>query len=138
MQSGIGHPLEVLSQSLEAAIRCDLPGVEWAHRGVTKTIRPYRADVWVEMWPQTWSDTACMFDAVESIAGQAFTDAYIVMASTRAAHCVYCGGRLAYTVLLADNHERVLRLLGDVRAQELVGQRRAVERYGAILPEQDQ
>ncbi len=89
--------LDVLSAAMHAACLRDLPDVEYA--GVTK--RPFPDGCDVVMFPQSWPNTTCGYDAGEGLAGQAFTTAYTVIVECKNTGCAavyFGGGKLAYLV----------------------------------------
>ncbi len=91
--------------AIERALISDLPDVEEKRRKpgsqpgpdaemMTVKRRPYRHEVEIYAFPQSWSDTSLGFGGM---AGQAFTSAYTTVVISDHLHAaVYVGGRLAY------------------------------------------
>jgi hypothetical protein len=68
------------------------------------TRRPQPDDCVVDMFMQTWPNTAQGYDASGGMVGQAFIDAYTVIVQCHYTAAVYFGGdRLAYLVNLREN-----------------------------------
>lgn len=102
-------PFETLHNALAQATEHHLSDItykekQWAEskekgEDVFKTVkrRPHMADVSVDMFVQTWSDTSLGFGGV---AGQAFTSAYtvVVFCDMTNEYAVYHGGRFAYLI----------------------------------------
>lgn len=145
------HPLLSLHSALAHAKTQDLPDVsyethDWTKQPKTgpripmqdlprviKHRRPYDEEIEVTLFKQTWGSTALGYGG---IGGAAMTDAYTVVAETRACACVYFGdGALAYRCVYADmSQDQVSQWMADLGSRTLASRRDAVSRYGVKLP----
>lgn len=131
----MNNPIETLSHCLAHAVYQGMPDFEyeertWAKAPVIKTCKHTHHDVNVEaMFMQTWPSTSLGFGG---IGGQALTDAYTVVISSRRGpwYCVYFGGRFAYWL---DNPARAFfedianRDVADMRTGKLLYEQRHID-----------
>jgi hypothetical protein len=126
-------PFETLHKSLAQATERNLSDIVYQHKqwakskeqGVdvfeTKKRRPDLYDVTVDMFVQTWGNTACGFGG---IAGQAFTSAYtvVVYCIETDEYAVYHAGRFAYKIdVLSRSKEGYAKFKEDLAARNLAG-----------------
>lgn len=148
-------PLDSLATSLHHAVIVGLPNEQHirvdhektdAYRAehgrapdspITRTIeyRPSQYSCKVDaMFMQTWGSTSLGFGG---LGGAAMTDAYtVVLAGPRGHLVVYWGGSLGYTVNPeAVTPKQLKAFRDDLAKSRTVSQSEAVNRYGAVLPQ---
>ncbi len=137
--SGVEHPIEEYTEAVYHALHCGLGKVIYTWRDKTHVRPPMMSDVMICSWPQTWGSTCLAFDAnPNTIAGAACTDALTVTVQLDGRVLVYVGGRWAYSVSLTiSTEEQFAAFEQDVKDCAIHGQRHAITRYGAILPEDE-
>lgn len=140
--SGIENPVEEYLASVYHALHKGMPMMEYEWRGKMHHRRPELRDLSILSWPQMWGSTCLAFDAnPNTIAGAACTTAVTVLIglSGGTITLVYVGGRPAYCIDARKiTTEQRTAFQNDAMNNVILGQRRAIDRYGAILPEEDQ